>query len=75
MFFRVDGGRSRISSSGTAQGPRHRRFLALMVGALGSPAPAPPKGPAIDIFTALMVDALEPPTPTLSPRGAAVDIF
>jgi hypothetical protein len=46
-----------------------------MVGALGSPAQAPPKGPAIDIFTALMVDALEPPTPTLSPRGPVVDVF
>jgi hypothetical protein len=39
----VDGGRSRISVS-TSQGPRRRRFLALMVGAPRSPAPTPPRG-------------------------------
>jgi hypothetical protein len=47
MFSSVDGGRSWISSSGTAsQGGCRQCFLALMVGALGSPAPAsPPGGP------------------------------
>jgi hypothetical protein len=49
MFLSVDGGRSRIYCSGTSQGPRHRCFLALMVDALGSTVPAPPRGPAIDI--------------------------
>jgi hypothetical protein len=50
MFFNVDGGRSRISSSGTSHGAHHRRFLALMVGAPGSPAPAPPRGAVVDDF-------------------------
>jgi hypothetical protein len=64
MFLSIDGGRFQISSSGTSQGDNHRRFLALMVGALGSRrrcflafmmcalrsvAPAPPRGPAIDV--------------------------
>jgi hypothetical protein len=48
--FYVDGGCSRISSSGTSQAACRRCFLALMVGALGSPALAPPRGPTIDIF-------------------------
>jgi hypothetical protein len=49
MFLSVDGGRSWISSSDTSQGARRRRFLALMVDAPGSPAPAPPRGPAVDV--------------------------
>jgi hypothetical protein len=49
-IFSVDGGRSRISSSVTSQGVRRRRFLALMVGAPGSPASAPPRGAVIDVF-------------------------
>jgi hypothetical protein len=43
-IFYVDGGHSWITIS-TSQGPRRRRFLALMVGATGSTAPTPPKGP------------------------------
>jgi hypothetical protein len=31
-------------------GGRHRCFLVLIVGALGSTAPAPPREPAVDIF-------------------------
>jgi hypothetical protein len=54
--FYIDGGRSRIFSSGTSQGPRCRRFLAFMVGAPGSLAPAPLRGLAVNVFT-LMVDA------------------
>jgi hypothetical protein len=50
MFLRIDGGRYQISNSGTHQGVHHRRFLALMVYALGSPAPAPLRGPIIDVF-------------------------
>jgi hypothetical protein len=34
----------------TSRGVRRRRFLMLMVGALGSPARAPPKGPTINVF-------------------------
>jgi hypothetical protein len=49
-FSSVDGGSSRIPSSGTYQGARRRCFLALMVDAPGSPAPGPPKGPAVDVF-------------------------
>jgi hypothetical protein len=49
MFHSVDGRCSRVYSSGTSQGIRHRCFLALMVGALRSTAPAPPRGAAIDI--------------------------
>jgi hypothetical protein len=48
-FLRVDDGRSQIYSSGTSQGVRRQHFLALMVGALGSPAPTPPKRPAINV--------------------------
>jgi hypothetical protein len=48
-FFSVDGGHSQIYSSDTSQGARRRRFLALMVGAPGSPAPASPRGPVVDI--------------------------
>jgi hypothetical protein len=44
MFSSVDGGRFQISSSGTSQGGRHQRFLALMVGAPKSLALAPPRG-------------------------------
>jgi hypothetical protein len=50
MFLRIDGGGYQISNSGTHQGVHHRRFLALMVDALGSPAPAPLRGPIIDVF-------------------------
>jgi hypothetical protein len=49
-FLSVDGGHSRISSSGTSHGAHHRRFLALLVGAPQSPAPAPPRGPTVDVF-------------------------
>jgi hypothetical protein len=49
MFLSVDGGRSWISSSGTSQGAHCRRFLTLMVGAPGSLAPAPLRGPTVDI--------------------------
>jgi hypothetical protein len=65
--FYVDGGRSRVSSSDTSQGAYRRRFLALLVGALGSPASAPPSG-APSMFFTLMVDALG--SPTAPPRGA-----
>jgi hypothetical protein len=47
MFLSVDGGRSRISYSSTSQGAHRQHFLALMVGALESPAP-PPRGPTAD---------------------------
>jgi hypothetical protein len=49
MFLSIDGGRSWISSFGTSQEARRRCFLALMVGAPGSLAPAPPRRPAIDV--------------------------
>jgi hypothetical protein len=49
-IFYVYGGRSQISCFDTSQGARCRCFLALMVGALGSLAPAPPTGPAVDTF-------------------------
>jgi hypothetical protein len=57
MFPSVDGGRSRISSSGTSQVARYRCFLVLIVGALGSPTPAPPTGAHHRHFLALMVGA------------------
>jgi hypothetical protein len=50
MFLSIDGGRSRIFNSGSSQGARCQRFLALMVGALGSSAPAPPTGPVVDVY-------------------------
>jgi hypothetical protein len=50
MFFNINGGRSQIYSSDTSQGPRRRCFLALMVDAPGSPAPAPPRGTVVDNF-------------------------
>jgi hypothetical protein len=46
----VDGGRYRISSSGTSQGAHHRHFLVLMVSATGSLDLTPPRGPAVDVF-------------------------
>jgi hypothetical protein len=49
-FSNIDGGRSRISSSGTSQGARCRRFLALVVDAPGSSAPAHPMGTTVDVF-------------------------
>jgi hypothetical protein len=52
IFFNVHGGHSRISVS-TSQGARCRRFLALMVGALGSPPPASHRGP---LSTFLSID-------------------
>jgi hypothetical protein len=48
-FLSVDGGRSQISSIGTFQGVRRRRFLVLMVGAPESPAP-PPREPSADVL-------------------------
>jgi hypothetical protein len=71
-FLSVDGACYRISSSDTSQGARHRRFLALMVDAPGSPAPAPPGG-RHRRFLALMVGAPEYPAPT-PPRGFTVDV-
>jgi hypothetical protein len=50
MFFSIDGGRSRIYSSGTSLGTRRRCFLTLMVDALGSPVLAPPWGGVVDVF-------------------------
>jgi hypothetical protein len=47
-IFYVDGGRFRISVSTNQEGHR-RRFLALIMGAPGSPALAPPKWPAVDV--------------------------
>jgi hypothetical protein len=46
----VDGGRYRNNSSGTSQGARRRRFLALMLGTPRSTAPAPPRESTIDVF-------------------------
>jgi hypothetical protein len=48
MFSNIDDGRSRISVN-TRQGARRRRFLTLMVGALGSLL-GPARGPAIKVF-------------------------
>jgi hypothetical protein len=45
MFLSIDGGRS-----STSQGARCQCFLALMVGAPGSPPPAPPRGPIVNVF-------------------------
>jgi hypothetical protein len=45
----IDSGCSRISIS-ILPGARRQYFIALMVGALGSPAPAHPRGLAIDVF-------------------------
>jgi hypothetical protein len=43
MFYSIDGGRSRTSSSSTSsQGAHHQHFTALMVGAPRPPALAPP---------------------------------
>jgi hypothetical protein len=47
-IFYVDGRHSRISVS-THQGPRHQRFLALMVAAPGYSALTPPRGPTVDV--------------------------
>jgi hypothetical protein len=44
----IDGGCSRISVI-ASHGAHHRCFLALMVGAPGSLAPTPPRGPAVDV--------------------------
>jgi hypothetical protein len=49
IFLSIDGGRSRIFSSDTTQGARRRHFLALMVDAPGSPTPAPPRRPVVDV--------------------------
>jgi hypothetical protein len=73
MFLSIDGVHSRIYSSGTSQGARRRCFLALMVGALGSTAPAPPRGGRCRRFLALMVGA--PGSPAPAPlRGPVVDV-
>jgi hypothetical protein len=50
MFSNVDSGRSRIFSSDTSHGDCRRCFLAYMVDAPGSTAPAPPREPTVDIF-------------------------
>jgi hypothetical protein len=42
-FLIVGGGRTRVYSSGTTQGARRRCFLALVVGAPGYAALAPPR--------------------------------
>jgi hypothetical protein len=69
MFLSVDGGCSRISSSGTSQGA-HRRFFTLIVGAPGSPS-APARGSTIDVV--LMVGA--PGSTALAPpSGTVVDV-
>jgi hypothetical protein len=47
-FFSADGVHSRISGT-ASQGTYRQYFLALMMGAPGSPAP-PPTGSAVDIF-------------------------
>jgi hypothetical protein len=78
MFLSVDGGRSWIPSSGTSQGVHHQRFLALMVDASGSTAPAPPRGPTVSTrqgghrrrFLALMFDAFGSPSAPL--RGPTI---
>jgi hypothetical protein len=70
MIASVDGGCSRISSSGTSQGASHRHFTALMVGAHGPLAPAPaPRGAHRQRFTTLMVGAPGPPALAPPPRG------
>jgi hypothetical protein len=70
-FISIDDGRSRISSSGTSQGARHRHLLALMVGTPGSLARHLPGGPLSTFFT-LMVGALGS---LLSPiRGPAINV-
>jgi hypothetical protein len=57
--FYIDDGLSQ--TSGTARQGAHRRcFLALMVGAPGSPTPPPREGPTIGVF-ALMVGTPGPP--------------
>jgi hypothetical protein len=68
MFLSVDGGRSQISSFGTSQWACRRHFLALMVGTLGSSAPAPPNGPAVNVCS-LIVGA--PESLSAPPRGPA----
>jgi hypothetical protein len=49
-FSNIDGGHSRISSFGTSQGARRRRFLVLVVDAPGSLALTPPRGDDINVF-------------------------
>jgi hypothetical protein len=44
-----------------------------MVGAPGSTAPAPLKGPVVDVFLVLMVGTPGSLAP-VSPRGAVVDV-
>jgi hypothetical protein len=50
IFSNIDGGRSQISSNDTSQGGRRLSFLALVVDGPISLAPAPPRGPAVDVF-------------------------
>jgi hypothetical protein len=50
MFLSVDGGHSWIYSSSIFQGAHHRCFLALIVDALRSTAPAPPRELTVDVF-------------------------
>jgi hypothetical protein len=50
MFSNVDGGCSQIFSFSTSQGGHNRCFLALVVDAPGSSAPAPPRRSVFDVF-------------------------
>jgi hypothetical protein len=73
MFLSIDGRRSWVYSFGTSQGARRRSFIALMVGAPESLAPAPPRGARNRRFLALMVDALGSSAPT-PPKEPAVNV-
>jgi hypothetical protein len=70
--FYVDGGRSRITSSGTSQGASHQRFFTLMVDTPRSSAPAPP-GARRRCFLALIVGALG--SSPLAPPGGPPSTF
>jgi hypothetical protein len=73
MLLSVDDGCSRIFRSGTSWRAGHRRFLALMVGALGCPALTPPRGPPL-MF--LSVDGGHSRiTSSDTSQGATVDDF
>jgi hypothetical protein len=70
----VDTGRSRFSNSGISQGAHRRHFIALMVGAPGSPALAHPRGDRHRRFLALMVGTPESPAQA-PPGGPIFDVF
>jgi hypothetical protein len=72
LFSNIDGGRSRISTSGTSQGVYRRRFLALVVDTPGSPALAPPGGPP---STFLSVDGGVPGSPSPAPPEGPLSTF